>query len=81
MSKQNCTDTISLQQSPDLPTTQDVVNGAAGHLTAAFGRLMAWQRRAEMRHRLASLDDHMLADMGLTRADVDAEVTKPFWRA
>ena len=27
-----------------------------------------------------SLSDHMLRDIGLTRADVFAEATKPFWR-
>jgi uncharacterized protein YjiS (DUF1127 family) len=33
------------------------------------------QRRA-----LAVLDDRMLKDIGLTRCDVDMEVSRPFWR-
>ncbi len=32
------------------------------------------------RKALAALDDHMLKDIGLTRCDVDAEVSRPFWR-
>jgi uncharacterized protein YjiS (DUF1127 family) len=49
-----------------------------------FGRMLSslldWQSRAGERHRLATLDDHMLKDLGLTRADVEHEVRKPFWR-
>ncbi len=49
-----------------------------------FGRLLSslldWQARAGERHRLAALDDYMLKDIGLTRADVEHEVRKPFWR-
>ena len=29
---------------------------------------------------LRSLDDAMLKDIGLSRADVEAEASKPFWR-
>lgn len=32
------------------------------------------------RKALAALDDHMLKDIGLTRCDVEAEVSRPFWR-
>lgn len=32
------------------------------------------------RKALAALDDHMLKDIGLTRCDVDMEVSRPFWR-
>jgi uncharacterized protein YjiS (DUF1127 family) len=41
---------------------------------------MTWLDRARQRRRLAELSDHMLRDIGLTRADVWAEVDKPFWR-
>jgi uncharacterized protein YjiS (DUF1127 family) len=42
--------------------------------------VLSWQARARQRHELQSLNDHMLRDIGLTRADVMAEVTKPFWQ-
>lgn len=43
--------------------------------------LITWQQRRSDRLRLQSMDDHMLRDIGLSRADVEAEATKPFWRA
>ena len=42
--------------------------------------LLIWRERAQQRRDLQSLSDHMLRDIGLTRADVFAEASKPFWR-
>lgn len=39
-----------------------------------------WHRRHLERCHLRSLEDHVLADMGLTRAEVEREAQKPFWR-
>ena len=47
----------------------------------AFATLLLWQRRASERHALASLDDRMLRDLGLSRSEVVWESRKPFWRA
>ena len=41
--------------------------------------LLGWQERAQQRRHLESLSDHMLRDIGLSRADVLAETTKRFW--
>ena len=41
--------------------------------------VLIWHRRARERRALESLSDHMLRDIGLTRADVLAEATKRFW--
>ena len=46
----------------------------------AVDLLLTWQQRARDRRQLQSLSDHMLRDIGLTRADVFAEASKPFWR-
>ena len=35
---------------------------------------------ARQRHALASLDDRLLQDVGLTRDDVASEVEMPFWK-
>lgn len=43
--------------------------------------LIHWQARAEQRRRLGTMDDRMLADMGVTRAEADQESQKPFWQA
>ena len=45
------------------------------------GTLYQWQRRASERHHLRQIDDHMLKDIGLSRADVEGEAGKPFWTA
>lgn len=44
-------------------------------------RLVEWRARATQRRVLAMLNDHILQDIGLSRADVEREVSKPFWRA
>lgn len=43
--------------------------------------LLDWQERSRQRHMLMGLDDHMLRDIGLTRAEAEAEFRKPPWRA
>ena len=53
----------------------------AGLIAAIVDRLLEWQERNRSRILLGRLDDRMLRDMGLSRADVDYEVGKPFWRA
>ncbi len=47
----------------------------------AFETLLVWQERASQRRALAQLDARMLQDVGLSRADVDLELRKPFWHA
>lgn len=42
--------------------------------------LLAWHERRRQRRQLAMMDDHMLRDLGLSSADVEQEVHKPFWR-
>jgi uncharacterized protein YjiS (DUF1127 family) len=39
-----------------------------------------WVKRLQSRRKLAELSDYMLRDIGLTRADVWKETSKPFWR-
>jgi len=46
----------------------------------AFARIRLWRERARQRRCLAALNDRMLRDVGLTRGDVMAETSKPFWR-
>jgi uncharacterized protein YjiS (DUF1127 family) len=42
--------------------------------------LVEWRARVTQRRTLATLDDHMLKDIGLSRVDVEREISKPFWR-
>ena len=47
---------------------------------AAVHTLLKWQERASQRHHIAGLDDRSLKDVGLSRADIENEATKPFWQ-
>jgi uncharacterized protein YjiS (DUF1127 family) len=39
-----------------------------------------WRRRVHGRAELGKLDDRMLKDIGLTRAEAEFLSNKPFWR-
>ena len=39
-----------------------------------------WTMRVRSRRELATLSDYQLRDIGLTRNDVDRQLTTPFWR-
>jgi uncharacterized protein YjiS (DUF1127 family) len=41
--------------------------------------VLGWFERVRQRRHLGELSDHMLKDIGLSRADVEAEIAKPFW--
>jgi uncharacterized protein YjiS (DUF1127 family) len=43
--------------------------------------LLHWQELAQQRRRLLALDDRMLKDIGITRADAWREGARPFWDA
>ena len=49
-------------------------------LGEAIETLLLWQARGRARRDLAGLNDYMLHDIGATRADVEREYRKPFWR-
>jgi uncharacterized protein YjiS (DUF1127 family) len=43
--------------------------------------VLRWHERARQRRALMALSDHMLRDIGCSRADAHGEAAKPFWRA
>ncbi len=55
--------------------------GARHGLAGAINVLLAWSERARQRRELLQFDDHLLRDIGLTRAEAIMEAEKPFWRA
>lgn len=42
--------------------------------------LWHWYARAHERRALMELDERLLRDIGVTRADAEHEASKPFWR-
>lgn len=49
-------------------------------LAVLWNRLLAWQERQFMRAEMERLDDRMLKDIGVSRAAMRRELTKPFGR-
>ena len=58
----------------------DLLGGVKFAIVRAFEVLAVWQARERQRHHLRELDDRLLRDMGISRADVEHEASKPFWR-
>lgn len=63
-----------------LAPAADLTLRPATMLQRAFSALANWNDRYRQRIHLAQLDERMLRDMGLTRADAVGEYDKPFWR-
>ncbi len=42
--------------------------------------IRAWAERRRQRQALANLDQHLLDDIGISRAAAAHEIAKPFWR-
>lgn len=57
--------------------TRDALHDALGW---AYGGARRWQHRLRERAELARLDDRALLDIGLSRADAEFLVNKPFWK-
>jgi uncharacterized protein YjiS (DUF1127 family) len=66
--------------SPGRPVGRTAAAATGARLAQAYEQLLGWLERAHQRRHLAQLSDHMLKDIGLTRAEVEAEILKPFWR-
>lgn len=63
---------------PDALQSRPVPN--RGWIRRAWDRLLQWRRCARDRRLLAMLGDRSLHDIGLSRAMVEYELSKPSWR-
>ena len=61
------------------PTTGERLS-FSGMLVRLAETIAVGLERRRQRVALARLDDRMLRDIGLTTADVEGEVMKPFWK-
>lgn len=50
-----------------------------GLIRAAWRQLGRWNALHRQRQQLAAMSDEMLKDIGLSRADIETEVSRPFW--
>ncbi len=66
--------------SAPLFNADDLLGGVKFAIVRLFELLIEWQERERQRHHLRELDDRLLRDMGISRADVEYEASKPFWR-
>ncbi len=73
----NCTGTI--RPGTALPAPESFWTLARAWMGFALRQILTWRERGRQRRHLAMLDDRLLKDIGVTRADLDAEVRKPFW--
>lgn len=63
------------------PSARFVPRLSLGQALASLVRLLLlWQERSNERMRLRELDDHMLKDLGISRAQAFREADKPFWQ-
>jgi uncharacterized protein YjiS (DUF1127 family) len=53
---------------------------ALAALARLLDTLLLWQERHRERRNLAMLGEHMLKDIGVSRADIELETSKTFWR-
>ena len=77
MSQQDCIDTIAPRRPWALAWLAQRGLGQACRWAAEIW--LVWSDRSRQRRQLSELSDHMLRDIGLTRADAWAEADKPFW--
>ncbi len=86
MAKAYCIDTIS----PASPAAGASISWnawlAAGivlvrrTLARMVDTLALWHERDRQRRVLLTLDDRLLSDIGVTRAEAEGEAARPFWR-
>ena len=60
-----------------LTSTAQVAEKPAINLLSTIKR---WKTNIQNRHALARLDERLLRDCGITEADRQLEISKPFWR-
>ena len=66
--------------SPFLASVRTAAAIVARTVWGAAEATQSWYDRWQQRQALMRLDDHLLKDIGVSRAEADLEGTKPFWK-
>lgn len=69
------TESITLRIARERPARRTLVSV----LSRIVSLLERWGERGRQRRALLALDDRLLSDIGLSRADAEREGRKPFW--
>lgn len=60
--------------------TMPAMSALASVVSGTVETLARWRERAAQRRQLMELDERLLSDIGLTRANAVNEAEKPFWQ-
>ena len=63
-----------------LGSLRAAVTTVASGIWKAAEATQPWYDRWRQRQALLRLDDHLLKDIGVSRAEAEEEAVKPFWR-
>jgi uncharacterized protein YjiS (DUF1127 family) len=63
-----------------IQTEQSQVTSRTALAVRLLARVQLWLHNSRTRRQLAQLDGRQLADAGITQAERDSELDKPFWR-
>ncbi len=66
---------------PNYPSEVDAGHSSRWSPGVVIAMLLRWHERARQRRALSALDDRMLEDIRVSRADAEREANKPFWRS
>jgi len=72
--------TMERTLSSDLFFDHSQSTGSSALPLRMLASVLQWQRRVVSRRQLARLDTRLLADAGISEAQRQAELSKPFWR-
>nr|WP_100549974.1 MULTISPECIES: DUF1127 domain-containing protein [unclassified Pseudomonas] len=57
-----------------------LAHGKSLHWLGLYSMLRHWQRNRRTRRQLALLNEQQLTDAGISQAEREQELAKPFWR-
>lgn len=64
-----------------LPASIRTGTSLSGRILRAILVLEEWSERFHQRRALRELPEHLMHDIAVSPADIEAEASKPFWRA
>ena len=74
-------DRVAAPRVPVAKPEGDLRSALRRRLSQIAQAFLAWYDRARERRALMELSDHMLRDIGISRADARREAARPFWRS